>query len=89
MNLYDEIDKVLNERNGNDGYEYKRTGGSGGKTEYSPDLLKWMHSNKKIPRRSKGIKFVKTETKWLCYYIGAREKSCVLQMSTKTYHNKI
>ena len=34
-----------------------------------------MHSNKNFPRRSKGIKFVKTETKWLCYYIGARGKS--------------
>ena len=58
--------------NGHGGYEYKRSGGSAGKTHYNHDLLRWMHSSKNFPRKGKGVKLIKGENKWHCFYIGAR-----------------
>ena len=55
MTLYNKIQHILTVNNGHGGYEYKRSGGSEGKTEYNHDLLKWMHSSKNFPRKGKGV----------------------------------
>ena len=58
----------------NNGYEAKRTGGSNGFTSYSNrDIVNLLATNAAFPRKGKGVKVVKKDKKWICYYHGVRK----------------
>ena len=59
----------------NNGYEAKRTGGSNGFTSYNNrDIVNLLATNTAFPRKGKGVKVVKKDKKWTCYYHGVRKK---------------
>ena len=48
----------------------KEWGGSNGYTTYSnTNILKLLKSNDAFVRKGKGVKIIKTKTKWKCYYL--------------------
>lgn len=59
----------------NNGFEAKRTGGSNGFTTYkNRDIVNLLSTNTAFPRKGKGVKVVKKDKKWVCYYNGVRKK---------------
>ena len=66
--LYQDTLKLLS----NNGYDAKRKGGSNGKTTYDNGaILSLLKSNSAFVRKGKGVKIVKKETIWVCYYLAA------------------
>ena len=57
------------------GLEVSRRGGSSGKTTYAnSNILKLLKTNSAFPRKGKGIKVVKKDTTWKCYYLASKRK---------------
>ena len=64
--LYNDLVQQLS----NDGLDAKRVGGSNGYTTYSnTNILKLLQTNDAFVRKGKGVKLIKTPTKWKCYYL--------------------
>ena len=57
------------------GLEVTRKGGSSGRTTYANgNILKLLRTNSAFPRRGKGVKVVKKDTTWKCYYLASEKK---------------
>ena len=53
-----------------DGYDAKRSGGSNGLTTLSNyNILKLLRTNDAFIRKGKGVKVIKKDKKWVCYYL--------------------
>ena len=77
--LYNDV-KELIPRNA---LECTRTSGSNGETTYrNRNILKLLKSNSAFPRKGKGVKLVRRQNYWRCYYLAPGNQSC------KTYQNK-
>ena len=54
----------------NNGYDVTQKGGSNGNTTYHKgETLSILKSNISFARKVKGVKIVKKETLWVCYYL--------------------
>ena len=68
MTIFNETKKLL----ANDGLDAARRGGSNGLTTYSNfNIIKLLSTDTAFSRKGKGVKVVKSRTKWNCYYIAA------------------
>ena len=65
----------------NNGMETTRTGGSNGLPTFSSyNILRLLKSETAFIRKGKGVKVVKGEKKWHCYYISSGGKSTSMHM---------
>ena len=72
-----------------DGLEATRKGGSNGKTTYSNGkILSLLNTNTAFIRKGKGVKFVKLDKTWSCYYLasgGMKESEYLTERSVKCW----